>query len=97
MANRDGRSVLLFVWRNFINSLKPRQRTGNYVGDDYLGNKYFEIPAQPQIGKRRPERWFVPSGKLSDGYNQEVTAEWEAWLRHRRYVRTFTFFNANFC
>lgn len=29
---------------------------GNYMGEDYFGNKYYEIPAQPQVGKRRAER-----------------------------------------
>lgn len=58
--------------------------TGNLMGEDYFGNKYFEIPANPNIGKRRPERWFEPSGDR-DAFDRELTAEWEAWLRHRRY------------
>lgn len=95
MANRGGRSVFAFIWNNFVNSLKPRQRQGNFVGADYLGNTYFEIPAQPEIGKRRSERWFVPPGKISDGYNQELTAEWEAWLRHRRCTK-FIFLTAQY-
>lgn len=78
------RSILAFVWNNFKNSLIPRQRTGNYMGTDYFGNKYFEIPAQPQIGKRRAERWFEPSEKRDENFDRELTAEWESWLRHRR-------------
>lgn len=54
------------------------------MGTDYFGNKYFEIPAQPQIGKRRAERWFEPSEKRDENFDRELTAEWESWLRHRR-------------
>lgn len=55
------------------------------MGEDYFGNKYYEIPANPSIGKRKPSRWFEPSQK--DAFDQERTAEWDAWLRGRRYVK----------
>lgn len=78
-------NVVGMIWKNFVKSLKPRQRTGNLMGEDYFGNKYFEIPAQPQIGKRKPERWYEPPGHNMDAnFDRELTAEWESWLRHRR-------------
>ncbi|GJQ68865.1 hypothetical protein Trydic_g6064 [Trypoxylus dichotomus] len=70
------------IFRNFINSLKPRQISGDLKGTDYFGNKYFEIPANPSVGKRLASRWFVPPEK--DNFQQELPAEWESWLRHRR-------------
>lgn len=70
--------------KNFWDSLKPRQRTGNLIGEDYFGNKYYEIPANPQIGKRKPQRWFVPGDQKDDSFDKELTAEWESWLRFRR-------------
>lgn len=74
------------IWTNFVKSLRPRQTTGNFMGEDYFGNRYFEIPVQENSAKRRPERWFVPPGHNDDKYfDSELTAEWESWLRHRRY------------
>jgi NADH:ubiquinone oxidoreductase subunit len=81
---QQGRSILAMILRNFIQSLRPRQIRGDLVGTDYFGNKYYEIPANPQIGKRKPSRWFEP--KLKDDFEQELPAEWEAWLRGRRNV-----------
>nr|XP_019542116.2 NADH dehydrogenase [ubiquinone] 1 alpha subcomplex assembly factor 2 [Aedes albopictus] len=82
MANPPTRSLMKILFNNFINSFKPRQLKGNLMGEDYLGNKYYEIPANPSLGQRRPQRRFEPTEK--EAYNQEVTAEWEAWLRGRR-------------
>lgn len=79
---QQSRSIWAMIIRNFINSLKPRQIRGNLVGSDYFGNKYYEIPANPSIGKRKPSRWFEPPTK--DDFMQEMPAEWEAWLRVRR-------------
>ncbi|XP_019864668.1 NADH dehydrogenase [ubiquinone] 1 alpha subcomplex assembly factor 2 [Aethina tumida] len=79
---QQSRSIWAMIIRNFINSLKPRQIRGNQVGSDYFGNKYYEIPANPSIGKRKPSRWFEPPTK--DDFMQEMPAEWEAWLRVRR-------------
>lgn len=77
------RSILKGIFTNFLNSLRPRQIRGNLMGEDYHGNKYFEIAANPSIGKRKAERWFEPSGD-KDAFDREITAEWEAWLRGRR-------------
>jgi NADH dehydrogenase [ubiquinone] 1 alpha subcomplex assembly factor 2 len=82
MTQQQGRSILAMIFRNFIQSLRPRQIRGDLVGTDYYGNKYYEIPANPQIGKRKSSRWFEP--KIKDDFEQEIPAEWEAWLRGRR-------------
>ncbi|XP_046992403.1 NADH dehydrogenase [ubiquinone] 1 alpha subcomplex assembly factor 2 isoform X2 [Schistocerca americana] len=79
---KEGRSIIGMIFKNFIQSLKPRQIRGTPVGTDYLGNKYFEIPANPSVGKRKASRWFEPAVK--DNFEQEIPAEWEAWLRGRR-------------
>ena len=61
---------------------------------DPYGNSYYELPAQPQLGKRRPTRWYntkdVSEGDAESGpsetwggFDQELPAEWESWLRHR--------------
>lgn len=84
MAQQQGRSILAMIFRNFIQSLKPRKIRGDLVGTDYFGNRYFEIPANPQIGKRKPSRWFEP--KVKEDFDQEIPAEWEAWLRGRRSI-----------
>ncbi|XP_046402294.1 NADH dehydrogenase [ubiquinone] 1 alpha subcomplex assembly factor 2 [Ischnura elegans] len=76
------RSIIGTIVKNFIQSFKPRQLKGNFAGKDYFGNKYYEIPADPQRGRRKPSRWFEPLDK--EEYCQELPAEWEAWLRGRR-------------
>lgn len=77
------RSLFGVVLKNFVNSFKPRQTKGKLVGDDYHGNKYYEIAADPSRGKRHPRRWYVPPVEMR--YDQEnMPAEWDAWLRLRR-------------
>ncbi|VVC95180.1 unnamed protein product [Leptidea sinapis] len=75
-----------YVWRiafkNFIDSLKPRPIQGNKIGKDYIGNKYYEIPADPSRGKRRTTRWYDPAKGLD--FQDKIPSEWEAWLRMRR-------------
>ncbi|XP_017783974.1 PREDICTED: mimitin, mitochondrial [Nicrophorus vespilloides] len=82
MSQPPARSIWAMIIRNFINSLKPRQFSGTHMGSDHFGNKYYEIPANPSIGKRRANRWFEPKDK--EDFQQEMPAEWEAWLRGRR-------------
>lgn len=82
MAQPPSRSIIMMIINNFINSIKPRQIRGTLIGKDYFGNKYYEIPADPSIGKRRTNRWFEPT--MKDNFDQEMPAEWEAWLRGRR-------------
>jgi hypothetical protein len=81
---REGRPLIRIIIQNFLNSFKPRQIRGDLKGEDYLGNKYYEIPADPSRGKRKPSRWFEPPGKPEDDHGHELTAEWESWLRGRR-------------
>jgi len=52
------------------------------MGEDYFGNKYYEIPKDPSRGKSKTSRWFKPPEK--DNHEQEMTAEWASWLRGRR-------------
>ncbi|XP_054261109.1 NADH dehydrogenase [ubiquinone] 1 alpha subcomplex assembly factor 2 [Macrosteles quadrilineatus] len=75
------RDLVLTIFKNLFNSLKPRKFTGELKGTDHFGNKYFEIPADDNRNKRA--RYFEPIGK-EDGFDREVPAEWEAWLRGRR-------------
>lgn len=82
MAKPPQRDILKIIFQNFLKSFRPRQIRGNFIGEDYFGNKYYEIPANPSIGKRKPSRWFEPAKK--EAFDQELTAEWEAWLRFRR-------------
>ncbi|XP_075975549.1 NADH dehydrogenase [ubiquinone] 1 alpha subcomplex assembly factor 2 [Anticarsia gemmatalis] len=84
MANGESRNLLLVVLRNFVNSFRPRQIRGNKMGKDYLGNIYFEIPADPSIGKRKASRWYDPP--KGQDFQEPIPAEWEAWLRMRRPV-----------
>merc|ERR1711915_875966 len=71
-----------------------RQKIGNLVGKDPYGNSYYELPAQPQLGKRRPSRWYNTADITKDdaetgpsekwgGFDAELPSEWESWLRHR--------------
>ncbi|KAJ8736134.1 hypothetical protein PYW08_006790 [Mythimna loreyi] len=76
------RNLLWIIVRNFVDSLRPRPIKGNSMGKDYLGNAYFEIPANPSVGKRKPTRWYDPPKQLD--FQDPIPAEWEAWLRMRR-------------
>ncbi|CAH0405216.1 unnamed protein product [Chilo suppressalis] len=82
MANGEYRHVWRIVLRNFFNSLKPRQIKGNNMGKDYIGNIYYEIPADPQRGKRKATRWYDPPKGLD--FQEPLPSEWESWLRMRR-------------
>ncbi|XP_026759082.1 NADH dehydrogenase [ubiquinone] 1 alpha subcomplex assembly factor 2 [Galleria mellonella] len=82
MSNGEYRHLWRIVFRNFINSFKPRPIKGNNVGKDYIGNIYYEIPANPSLGKRKPSRWYDPP--KGQDFQDPIPAEWEAWLRMRR-------------
>jgi len=69
------RSIWAKAFRSLLTSLKPRQIRGNLVGGDHLGTKYYEIPADPRGGKRKPERWFLPLEK--NKFDQDIPSEWE--------------------
>ncbi|KAF0761208.1 Uncharacterized protein FWK35_00011258 [Aphis craccivora] len=73
------RRLWKIVFENFLKSLQPKLKE-KPVGSDAQGNKYFELQADPQGGRRLPRRWFVP-------VNEETgvpTPEWSQWLRGRR-------------
>lgn len=80
MARKE-RDIFLNILKNFVNSLKPRKFTGELKGSDHFGNKYFEIEAGGSRSKR--SRYFEPVGK-NDGFDNQMPAEWESWLRGRR-------------
>ncbi|CAH2050747.1 unnamed protein product, partial [Iphiclides podalirius] len=64
-----------------INS-KCQMIQGNKIGKDYIGNIYYEIPADPSRGKRKPSRWYDPPKGLD--FEDPIPSEWESWLRMRR-------------
>lgn len=76
------RGVLQTVFKHFWASLKPQMFKRKLIGTDYYGTKYYEEPIASYSQRRRPSRSFVPVTK--DDFEQELPAEWESWLRHRR-------------
>ncbi|XP_047511215.1 NADH dehydrogenase [ubiquinone] 1 alpha subcomplex assembly factor 2 [Pieris napi] len=82
MSGGEYRYVWRIAFRNFLNSFRPRQIRGNEIGKDYIGNVYYEIPADPSRGKRKPARWYDPPKGLD--FQDPLPSEWESWLRMRR-------------
>nr|VZH97114.1 unnamed protein product [Spirometra erinaceieuropaei] len=80
-------SKLAGLYKQFV-----RNEEGRLVGTDENGNRFFEMDRKPGSSKQRPLRYFlVPKqNALDDAWMHlnidlpKVTAEWEAWLRHRR-------------
>lgn len=79
MAQRD---LLKIIFQNFVKSLRPREFRGTLRGTDLFGNKYYEKVADPSVGRRKASRYFEPLEK--NAFDQEISPEWEAWLRGRR-------------
>lgn len=79
MAQVPSRSIWKKIITNFVNSLKPRQFKGDYIGSDLFGNKYYEIPVNSSSARSKPSRWFEPPVK--DDFQHELSVEWESWLR----------------
>jgi len=75
------RGVMKILWNSFVSSLKPRFARRKLIGEDYYGTKYYEEEIR-YSARKRPPRYFVPVNK--DDFEQELPAEWEAWLRYRR-------------
>nr|XP_018909936.1 PREDICTED: mimitin, mitochondrial [Bemisia tabaci] len=75
------RRIWYNVWKSFIDSLMPRRFTGDHVGTDSFGNKYYEIP-KTSTNRQRPQRYFVTAKK--EDFEAPMPAEWESWLRNRR-------------
>lgn len=81
MAKKAERGIFVMIVKNFVKSFMPRTFSGELKGTDHFGNKYFEISAGGNRSKR--SRYFEPIGK-EDGFDAELPAEWESWLRGRR-------------
>jgi len=76
------RGIFGEMFQNFLKTLRRPPPTVP-VGEDHLGNKYFQSDKSAASG-RRAKRWFEPYNE--DKFDQEVPVEWEAWLRYRRHV-----------
>lgn len=76
------RGLFRIIFRDFIRSLTPKSIKHTCIGTDYNGTKYFEITQEIKSQHKKPNRYFVPVNK--DDFEQEMPAEWEAWLRGRR-------------
>ncbi|KOC59192.1 Mimitin, mitochondrial [Habropoda laboriosa] len=77
------RSLFKMIFTSFINSLKPNIfRRPKLMGEDYYGTKYYEIPPSENVSRKYSARYFEPTNKTD--FEQQLPAEWEAWLRHRR-------------
>lgn len=74
------RGIFRMIFRDFIKSITPTFTRRKLMGEDYFGTKYYEVPISSTSRHRRPSRYFVP---IND-FDQELPAEWESWLRHRR-------------
>eukprot|EP00088_Acartia_fossae_P043939 TRINITY_DN4651_c0_g1_i1.p1 TRINITY_DN4651_c0_g1~~TRINITY_DN4651_c0_g1_i1.p1 ORF type:complete len:185 (+),score=46.09 TRINITY_DN4651_c0_g1_i1:45-599(+) len=90
------RGMIRYVVKSFLDSFKiaKREKVGEIIGRDPYGNIYYELPAQPQLGKRRPTRWYTAADKKNErdalnkevwaGFDSDLPSEWESWLRFRR-------------
>lgn len=89
--------LIMRIVNNFWNSVSKGRHIDSRSqirGEDILGNKYFEIPADPSRGRRRARRWYTnevsehhdvrDTTKGAIGFDAEIPAEWESWLRFRR-------------
>ena len=88
--------VLTRAFTNFWNSIRHGRHLDQkaiVIGEDIFGNRYYEIPADPSRGKRRPRRWFTNEASKHhdprehsnvDGFDKNIPTEWESWLRFRR-------------
>lgn len=69
----------IFTWWNgaTLGTRWTVWRSGKFVGEDELGNKYYEEPkARPGLWRRR---WVLYNG-LAEA--SKVPAEWHGWLHH---------------
>ncbi|GFX19973.1 mimitin, mitochondrial [Trichonephila clavipes] len=68
---------------NFLKTFKLLPPDGKLMGQDHLGNKYYEAASSnPHSMRKSKNRWFEP--KVEGDWQQNLPAEWEAWLRGRR-------------
>lgn len=87
MAKRE-RGLFRIIFNEFLRSITPKIPKHTCVGEDYLGTKYYEIERIKTSIRNKPNRYFVPKDK--ENFEQEIPAEWEAWLRQRRKVAPTT-------
>ncbi|XP_012146842.2 NADH dehydrogenase [ubiquinone] 1 alpha subcomplex assembly factor 2 [Megachile rotundata] len=80
MSGRE-RGLFRLIWKNFVASVTSKSKKSSLIGEDYYGTKYYEVSNKTD-SFNRPSRYFVPVNK--DDHEQEIPAEWEAWLRNRR-------------
>ncbi|XP_076759172.1 NADH dehydrogenase [ubiquinone] 1 alpha subcomplex assembly factor 2 [Xylocopa sonorina] len=76
------RGLFRMIFKSFISSLKPRIGQTKLIGEDYYGTKYYETQKAGNSSRQLSARFFVPVNKTD--FEQEIPAEWEAWLRRRR-------------
>ncbi len=73
----------IFTWWSgaTIGTMLYSWRKGTRVGEDSLGNRYFEGPtgAKHAAGNGMPRRWVMYAG-ANDASN--VPPEWHGWLHH---------------
>ncbi|VDN02353.1 unnamed protein product [Thelazia callipaeda] len=71
--------VPTFIWRNFVDSLGRDRFKKTIVGEDELGNKYYELTKS----KRPVKRGFMSVDKYSTVL---PPPEWLTWLRGIRNI-----------
>ncbi|KAJ8667244.1 hypothetical protein QAD02_008906 [Eretmocerus hayati] len=81
MSGKD-RRLFVMIFKTFVESLTPKFTKEVLVGTDYMGTKYYQVSTNRKSIRNKPNRYFVPVEK--DNFQQELPAEWEAWLRNRR-------------
>lgn len=80
---RPPRNLLRQAFRSFLDSFKPRISKPELMGEDRLGNQYFEAKPTSTSNRVKPHRYYLPASGEED-FHQELPSEWEAWLRGRR-------------
>ncbi|XP_011502261.1 PREDICTED: mimitin, mitochondrial [Ceratosolen solmsi marchali] len=80
---RKEKGLFRMMFYEFIEYIKPNFPKTTCVGTDHFGTKYYEtINSKSTMKKIR--RYFTPLNKTD--FEQELPAEWEAWLRYRRKI-----------
>ncbi|KAL7305294.1 hypothetical protein TKK_0002427 [Trichogramma kaykai] len=81
MAGKE-RRLMHIIFKHFFRSITPKIPKHNLVGEDYMGTKYYEVTNLKESIHKKSNRYFVPKEK--NNFEQDLPAEWEAWLRKRR-------------
>jgi NADH:ubiquinone oxidoreductase subunit len=70
--------------KNLLSALSPTSflmlvwRSGEFVGIDQIGNKYYR--GAPRKGYKHDQRWVIYNG---DAQASLVPPEWHGWLHHQ--------------